>query len=81
LDSPSGIDVVAHGNVYLAANLNQSSTEGALVRIGVTSGRIAVEYSPTLASPGGVTTTGGAIWVDDTVAGQFDLPARVRMPS
>jgi hypothetical protein len=81
LDSPSGIDVVAHGNVYLAANLNQSSTEGALVRIGVTSGRIAVEYSPTLASPGGVTTTGGAIWVDDTVAGQFHLPALVRMPS
>jgi streptogramin lyase len=80
LNSPSGIDVVANGNVYLAANLNQISTEGALVRIGVASGRITVEYSPTLASPGGVATTKGAIWEDDSSAGQFYEPALVRIP-
>jgi streptogramin lyase len=79
LGSPSGIDVVAKGNVYLAANLNQSSTEGALVQIGIASGRIVVEYSSTLMSPGGVATTNGVIWVDDTAAGQFRLPALVRL--
>jgi hypothetical protein len=80
LGSPSGIDVVAKGNVYLTANLNQSSFDGALVRIGVTSGRIAVESSPTFQSPGGVATNNGVIWVDNTVASQFHEPAVVRLP-
>ena len=78
--SPSGIDVVAKGNVYLAANLNQSSSEGALVRIGITSGSITVESSPTLQSPGGVATANGVIWADDSYAGQIHFPALVRLP-
>jgi hypothetical protein len=80
LASPSGINVVAKGDVYLAADLNQTSSEGALIRIGVASGRITVESSPILQSPGGVATTKGVIWADDTDAGQYRFPALVRLP-
>jgi hypothetical protein len=81
MDSPSGIDVVANGNVYLGAIVNETSSEGALVQIGVASGRIAVEVSSTLQSLGGLATTNGVIWADDTSASQFHLPALVRVRS
>ncbi len=73
LDTPSGLAVVSKGYLNLVA-------EGALVRVNLKTGHVAVEFSTTLESPGGVTATNGAVWVDNTFASQSHLPVLVRVP-
>ena len=77
--SPSGLDAVANGNVYLAANINESNSQGAIVRVGVASGRVSIVSSPFIQSLTGVTAANGVVWADNLPGNKVQQPVLVRL--
>jgi hypothetical protein len=74
-DSPSGIDTVANGNVYLAASMNGNMYQGAIVSVNIATGRVSIVSSPFMRSLNGVTAAKGIVWAFNSSPGE-----KVRQP-
>jgi hypothetical protein len=77
--SPSGLDAVANGSVYLAATVNGNNSQGVIVRVDNASGRVTVASSPFMQLLTGVTAANGTVWADNWPEGKVHQPVLVRV--
>jgi hypothetical protein len=76
---PSGLDVVANGNLYLGASLNGKTNQGAIVRVDIASGRVTTMTSPLMKSLNGLASANGSIWAVNGFVTKVPKPVLIRV--